>query len=86
MVESGTGRVLRTLGCAFRILALALGLAFIVGAIYQGYLFQRDIYGCRSEPKWLRWPKRGGYTSSGNSSGSGADYTCEVKPWARLTM
>lgn len=36
---------MRTLGCAFQILALALGLALIVGSIYQGYLFQRDIYG-----------------------------------------
>lgn len=45
MVESGTGRVLRTLGCAFQILALASGLVLIVGAIYQGYLFQRNIYG-----------------------------------------
>jgi hypothetical protein len=45
MVESGTGRVLRTLDCAFQILALASGLVLIVGAIYQGYLFQWDIYG-----------------------------------------
>lgn len=36
---------MRTIGCAFQILALALGLALIAGAIYQGYLFQRDIYG-----------------------------------------
>lgn len=49
MVESGTGRVLRTPGCAFQILALASGLVLIVGAIYQGYLFQRDIYGWQEQ-------------------------------------
>lgn len=31
---------MRTIGCAFQILALAFGFALITGAIYQGCLFQ----------------------------------------------
>ena len=42
-LENCTEAFLRSLGCVFQI--LALGLALIEGAIYQGYLFQWDIYG-----------------------------------------